>query len=126
MRWCGAQAESIITRDASAAHFTVLCFTGVRGVFRCDSTTRDMQFTQASRCIHGHRPKRIEFECEDAEVGDCLWLHPGVLARDRYYVTWCNGYHGPTSAWLTHDFKTFYQMENAFLRTTETAYLPRG
>lgn len=35
---------------------------------------------------------------------------------DKYYVTWCNGYHGPTIgiAW-TKDFKTFHQLENAFL-----------
>lgn len=34
----------------------------------------------------------------------------------RYYVTWCNGYHGPTigAAW-TEDFKRFHQLENAFL-----------
>lgn len=34
----------------------------------------------------------------------------------KYYVTWCNGYHGPTIgiAW-TDDFKTFHQLENAFL-----------
>ena len=36
--------------------------------------------------------------------------------EDRYYVTWCNGYHGPTiGVGYTHDFKTFYQIENAFL-----------
>ena len=35
---------------------------------------------------------------------------------DRYYITWCNGAHGPTIgvAW-TEDFKTFHQLENAFL-----------
>ncbi|MEG1381470.1 MAG: glycoside hydrolase family 130 protein, partial [Ruthenibacterium sp.] len=35
---------------------------------------------------------------------------------DKYYVTWCNGAHGPTIgiAWTT-DFKTFHQGENAFL-----------
>ena len=34
----------------------------------------------------------------------------------KYYMTWCNGYHGPTIgvAW-TEDFKTFHQLENAFL-----------
>ena len=34
----------------------------------------------------------------------------------KYYITWCNGYHGPTIgvAW-TEDFKTFHQLENAFL-----------
>ena len=36
--------------------------------------------------------------------------------EDRYYITWCNGYHGPTigMAW-TKDFVTFTQMENSFL-----------
>ena len=36
--------------------------------------------------------------------------------EDRYYVTWCNGYHGPTiGIGYTYDFKTFYQLENAYL-----------
>ena len=30
--------------------------------------------------------------------------------EDRYYVTWCNGYHGPTiGVAYTHDFETFHQ-----------------
>lgn len=33
-----------------------------------------------------------------------------------YYITWCNGYHGPTIGMArTRDFKTFEQLENAFL-----------
>ena len=42
---------------------------------------------------------------------------PRVLKLDdKYYVTWCNGAHGPTIGvgWTT-DFKTFHQLENAFL-----------
>lgn len=36
--------------------------------------------------------------------------------EDRYWITWCNGYHGPTiGIGYTFDFKTFYQCENAFL-----------
>ena len=36
--------------------------------------------------------------------------------EDRYYVTWCNGYHGPTiGVGYTHDFETFHQLDNAFL-----------
>jgi beta-1,4-mannooligosaccharide/beta-1,4-mannosyl-N-acetylglucosamine phosphorylase len=39
-----------------------------------------------------------------------------VFIEDRYWVTWCNGYHGPTiGIAYTFDFKTFYQCENAFL-----------
>ncbi len=35
---------------------------------------------------------------------------------DRYWITWCNGYNGPTiGIGYTFDFKTFYQCENAFL-----------
>ncbi len=36
--------------------------------------------------------------------------------EDRYWITWCNGYNGPTiGIGYTFDFKTFYQCENAFL-----------
>ena len=36
--------------------------------------------------------------------------------EDRYYVTWCNGYHGPTIGLAyTYDFETFHQLDNAFL-----------
>jgi beta-1,4-mannooligosaccharide/beta-1,4-mannosyl-N-acetylglucosamine phosphorylase len=36
--------------------------------------------------------------------------------EDRYWVTWCNGYHGPTiGIAYTFNFKEFFQCENAFL-----------
>jgi beta-1,4-mannooligosaccharide/beta-1,4-mannosyl-N-acetylglucosamine phosphorylase len=36
--------------------------------------------------------------------------------EDRYYVTWCNGYHGPTiGVGYTFDFEKFYFLENALL-----------
>ena len=36
--------------------------------------------------------------------------------EDRYWITWCNGYHGPTiGIAYTYDFKEFFQCENAFL-----------
>ena len=67
-------------------------------------------------------PRRIQFVPTDpAECRDQGTLEYGYDPRvcwieDRYYVTWCNGYHGPTIgiAW-THDFVTFHQMENAYL-----------
>ena len=36
--------------------------------------------------------------------------------EDRFYVTWCNGYHGPTIG-LAHttDFRAFVQLDNAYL-----------
>jgi len=35
---------------------------------------------------------------------------------NKYYITWCNGFHGPTIglAW-TSDFKKFHQLENVFI-----------
>lgn len=95
--------------------------TGFAGVFRCDSTARDMQL-HAGTSMDGINwtiePKRIEFKCEDSEIGHFEYGYdPRVCwLEDRYYVTWCNGYHGPTiGVGYTHDFKTFHQMENAFL-----------
>jgi beta-1,4-mannooligosaccharide/beta-1,4-mannosyl-N-acetylglucosamine phosphorylase len=39
-----------------------------------------------------------------------------VQIDDNFYITWCNGYHGPTiGVARTQDFKTFVQMENAYL-----------
>ncbi|PJA32575.1 MAG: glycosidase [Zetaproteobacteria bacterium CG_4_9_14_3_um_filter_53_7] len=91
------------------------------GVFRCDSTAREMQI-HAGFSDDGINwqinPERIRFSNADPEV--TRWEYgydPRVVwIEDRYYVTWCNGYHGPTIgvAW-TKDFKTFHQLENAFL-----------
>lgn len=63
-----------------------------------------------------HTP--IEFICDDPEVGKFVYGYdPRVCwIEDRYYVTWCNGYHGPTiGVAYTYDFQKFYQLENAFL-----------
>ena len=39
-----------------------------------------------------------------------------VWLEDRYYVTWCNGYHGPTiGIGYTFDFEDFHFLENAYL-----------
>jgi beta-1,4-mannooligosaccharide/beta-1,4-mannosyl-N-acetylglucosamine phosphorylase len=63
-------------------------------------------------------PEPIKMICEDSEVGEFVYAYdPRVVwLEDRYYVTWCNGYHGPTiGIAYTFDFKKFYQLENAFL-----------
>lgn len=91
------------------------------GVFRCDSTAREMQLHAgfSDDGIHWQiNPERIRFISEDPEVAGWEYGYdPRVVwIKDRYYVTWCNGYHGPTIgvAW-TRDFKEFHQLENAFL-----------
>jgi len=92
-----------------------------RGVFRVDNKAREMRI-HAGRSKDGlqweieHEP--IQFVCDDPDVGEFVYGYdPRVCwLEDRYYVTWCNGYHGPTiGVAYTYDFETFYQMENAFL-----------
>ena len=63
-------------------------------------------------------PERIEFISGDGvERRFQYGYDPRVCwIEDRYYVTWCNGYAGPTiGVAYTHDFVTYYQLENAFL-----------
>jgi beta-1,4-mannooligosaccharide/beta-1,4-mannosyl-N-acetylglucosamine phosphorylase len=94
---------------------------GFAGVFRCDSTTRDMEI-HSGKSPDGLKwkiqPQRIDFICEDEEIHHFEYAYdPRVCwIEDRYYITWCNGYHGPTiGVGYTYDFEKFYQLENAFL-----------
>ncbi|MHC5058132.1 MAG: glycoside hydrolase family 130 protein [Planctomycetota bacterium] len=94
---------------------------GFAGVFRCDNRARRMEL-HAGRSRDGIAwdidDERIRWECDDPEIGRFVYGYdPRVVwIDDRYWVTWCNGYHGPTiGVGWTRDFKTFHQMENAFL-----------
>lgn len=94
---------------------------GFAGVFRCDDRRREMR-VHAGRSEDGVNwdidPEPIQFICDDPEVGNFVYAYdPRVCwIEDRYYVTWCNGYHGPTiGVAYTHDFEEFFQLENAFL-----------
>jgi len=117
----------IITRDAVPATNSIFNSAavpfegGFAGVFRCDNTARRMQL-HAGRSQDGIHwqlePERIQFKCEDDEIGTFYYGYdPRVCwLEDRYYVTWCNCYHGPTiGVGYTHDFRVFHQLENAFL-----------
>lgn len=94
------------------------------GVFRCDSKTRQMQLHTgfSEDGLHweiSHTP--IQFVPHDKRTEEINEFQYGydprvIWIEDRYYVMWCNGYHGPTiGIGYTFDFKTFYQMENAFV-----------
>lgn len=121
----------IIPRNAipganSIFNSAVVPFAGAyAGVFRVDDTRRAMNL-HAGRSADGvhweieHEP--IAFRSADDRVPEIqerfehaydprvTWL------EDRYWVTWCNGYHGPTIGLAyTHDFGTFHQLDNAFL-----------
>ena len=122
-----ASANPIIPRDLipssnSIFNSAVVPF-GSRfaGVFRCDNRWRRMVLHRGFSVdgVHwqiDHAPLR--FTCDDPEIGvfDEGYDPRVVWIEDRYYVTWCNVYHGPTIgvAW-TQDFESFHQLENAFL-----------
>ncbi|MCC8096346.1 MAG: glycoside hydrolase family 130 protein [Tannerellaceae bacterium] len=94
---------------------------GYAGVFRCDDTNRRMclHVGFSEDAVHWQISEtKLEFTCEDKEIGEFVYAYdPRVcFIEDRYYVTWCNGYHGPTiGVAYTFDFQTFYQLENAYL-----------
>jgi len=102
---------------------------GFAGVFRCDDKRRVMR-------IHsGKSPDGIQWEinnepidfiCDDPEIKRFQYAYdPRVCwIEDRYYVTWCNGYHGPTiGVGYTRDFEKFHQLENAFLTCNRNGVL---
>lgn len=94
---------------------------GYAGVFRCDNRAVQMNIF-AGRSADGinwqieHEP--IRFVPGNTDMIDSAYKYdPRVTCIDgRYWITWCNGYHGPTiGIGYTDDFQTFHQCENAFL-----------
>ncbi len=91
------------------------------GVFRIDDTRRVMNlyFGESDDGLSWRIQRQpIDFQCDDPEIATFQYRYDPRLTwlEDRYYITWCNGYHGPTiGVGYTHDFKTFHQLDNAFL-----------
>ena len=114
--------RDLIPTSNSIFNSAVVPFDGeFAGVFRCDNTARRMQL-HSGRSKDGIdwqlEPEPIKFICDDEEIGNFVYGYdPRVCwLEDRYYVTWCNGYHGPTiGVGYTYDFREFYQLENAFV-----------
>ena len=118
--------RDLISRSNSIFNSAVVPFgDSFAGVFRVDDTTRVMD-VHAGFSQDGVNWKldeaTIKWEPTDNRVREIqeTFVHaydPRVTwLEDRYYVTWCNGYHGPTiGVGYTHDFKKFYQLDNAFL-----------
>ena len=114
--------RDLLPRSNSIFNSAVVPFEGgFAGVFRADDTRRIMNIHSGKSADGLHwdiEPDPIEFVCDDPEIGAFAYRYdPRVCwLEDRYYVTWCNGYHGPTiGVGYTYDFKTFTQIENAFL-----------
>jgi len=94
---------------------------GFAGVFRVDNKKREMRI-HSGRSDDGINwridEQSIEFITDETEIKKFEYQYdPRVCwIKDRYYVTWCNGYHGPTIGIAhTSDFVHFYQLENAYL-----------
>ena len=93
---------------------------GFAGVFRVDDRNRRMTL-RAGFSEDGLNwkinPEPIQFEGGDPEASWEYGYDPRVVEIEgKYYVTWCNGYHGPTIGigW-TEDFVHFHKLENALL-----------
>jgi beta-1,4-mannooligosaccharide/beta-1,4-mannosyl-N-acetylglucosamine phosphorylase len=120
-------ANPVVTRDLlptsnSIFNSAVVPFgDGFAGVFRCDDRSRQMQLHRgfsADGLTWELDPEPIRFECDDPEIGTFVYGYDPRVVRvgNCWYITWCNGYHGPTIGigW-TDDFEIFHQVENAFL-----------
>jgi len=114
--------RDLTLRSNSIFNSAVVPFKGeFAGVFRCDDTSRQMD-------IHaGHSKDGINWVIEDEpikfiktdpDLPDSEYKYdPRVIfIEDRYYIMWCNGYHGPClGLGYTYDFEKFYQMENVVM-----------
>lgn len=94
---------------------------GFAGVFRCDDKAVRMNIfagfsSDGVNWDIAHEP--IVFKPGNTDMIDSDYKYdPRVTwIEDRYWITWCNGYNGPTiGIGYTFDFKEFFQCENAFL-----------
>jgi beta-1,4-mannooligosaccharide/beta-1,4-mannosyl-N-acetylglucosamine phosphorylase len=114
--------RNLIPSSNSIFNSAVVPFNGAfAGVFRVDNRARLMNLHRGfSR--DGIRwqldDDPIDWQCDDPEIGKFQYRYdPRVVwLEDRFYVTWCNGYHGPTiGVGYTFDFQKFHFLENALL-----------
>lgn len=95
---------------------------GFAGVFRVDTKARNMELHTGFSKDGFHwdiSETPIVFQKTDSQIQDFQYGYdPRVVwIEDRFYVTWCNAYGWKPTIGVayTYDFKTFYQLENAFL-----------
>lgn len=114
--------RDLIPSSNSIFNSAVVPFNGkFAGVFRCDNKQREMNIHRgfsADGLNWQIEDAPIEWSYADPELGRFEHRYdPRVVwLEDRYYVTWCNGYHGPTiGIGYTFDFETFTFLENGLL-----------
>jgi beta-1,4-mannooligosaccharide/beta-1,4-mannosyl-N-acetylglucosamine phosphorylase len=91
------------------------------GVFRCDDRRREMRL-HAGLSSDGYNwnideaPIQWVLENEELEEPEYGYDPRVCWLDDRYWITWCNGFHGPCiGLGFTFDFKQFVMRENALL-----------
>lgn len=91
------------------------------GIFRCDNKKREMRIHagfSADGINWKINPEPIRFQPDSGvpEYFEYAYDPRLTYLEGKYYLTWCNGNHGPTiGLGVTDDFQTFIQLENAFL-----------
>ncbi len=91
------------------------------GIFRSDNTAMEQHLFlgKSDDAIHWDiEPDPLPlYDKNEKQCGVACGYDPRVCwIEDRYYVTWCNSFHGPTiGVAYSFDFRKFYQLENAFL-----------
>jgi len=94
---------------------------GFAGVFRCDDTSRRMNIHcgKSKDGIHWTiENDPIVFVKSDPAIPDSDYKYdPRVVwLEDRWWIIWCNGYHGASIGMgYTFDFETFFQTENPLM-----------
>ncbi|GAP22177.1 glycoside hydrolase family 130 protein [Leptolinea tardivitalis] len=114
--------RDLIPSSNSIFNSAVVPFNGeFRGVFRVDNKKREMNLHSGSSKDGLHftlKNDPIEWIHTDPELAKFEYRYdPRVTwIEDRYYVSWCNGFYGPTiGLGYTYDFEKFYFLENALL-----------
>jgi len=99
----------------------VTCEGAFAGVFRCDNLRRQMVL-HAGRSADGiewqihHEPIQWIRDAMDIEPPGYAYDPRVCWLEDRWWITWCNGFHGPTiGIGYTTDFREFHMLENALL-----------
>ena len=92
------------------------------GVFRVDDRERNMELHvgfSKDGINWDINEERIHFECDIPEVAQWQYGYDPRVCKleDKYVVTWCNAYGWKPTIGIayTYDFKTFTQLENAYL-----------
>jgi beta-1,4-mannooligosaccharide/beta-1,4-mannosyl-N-acetylglucosamine phosphorylase len=114
--------RDLISSSNSIFNSAVVPYEGrFAGVFRCDNKKREMNLHRGFS-EDGFNwtldDDPIEWTFSDPELGQFEHRYdPRVVwLEDRYYITWCNGYHGPTiGIGYTYDFTQFTFLENGLL-----------